>query len=130
MSNAADPTTNSYEAIRASFVDSLNPRPAKPATTRLKPLHDNIVVRRHEAPSVSRGGLHLPEQAKEKPALAEVLAIGTGRWEGQTFVPITVRVGDTVLLSRYGGSEVEVDGEKVVVVRETELLGVMGEVAK
>ena len=92
----------------------------------LRPLYDRILVKRVIEEERSRGGLFIPEQAKEKPAQGEVLAIGQGRrLESGAVVPLEVVVGDKILFGKYSGTEVELDGEKLLILREDEILGVV-----
>jgi chaperonin GroES len=93
----------------------------------IRPLYDRVLLRRKEPEQKSSGGLFLPTAAQEKSQLAEVVAVGTGRLldDGSVF-PLKVEVGMTVLLGKWGGDEVEVDGEKRLLVRESDILGVVG----
>lgn len=92
----------------------------------LRPLNDRILLRREEAKEVTEGGLYIPESAQETPLRAEVLAVGPGRLtpDGKERAPCSVKVGDVVLLSRYGGNEVVVGGEVYLIVQEGEILAV------
>jgi chaperonin GroES len=93
---------------------------------KARPLHDRLVVRRIEAKEMARGGIIIPDTAKEKPMEGEVLAVGNGRvLENGTTVALDVKVGDRVLFGKYSGSEIEIDGEEVVIVREDEVLAIM-----
>ncbi len=92
----------------------------------IRPLYDRAVVRRVIEEERSKGGLYIPEQAKEKPAQGEVLAIGQGRrLESGAVVPLEIAVGDKVLFGKYSGTEIELDGEKLLILREDEILGVV-----
>ena len=90
----------------------------------LKPLEDRIVVRTLEAEQTTASGLVIPDTAKEKPQEGEVLAVGPGRFDdtGTKRVPMDVKVGDVVLYSKYGGTEIKVDGEDLLVLRESDVL--------
>lgn len=94
--------------------------------TVLKPLDDRIVLQPDVADEKTASGIYLPESAKEKPLTGKVIAVGPGKLtdEGKRAAP-TVTKGDQVIYGKYGGTEVELDGETVVVVRESELLGVI-----
>ena len=93
---------------------------------KLRPLYDRIVVRRKDAKEQVRGGIIIPDSAKEKPQEAEVIALGTGKKdESGKAVAFEVKVGDKVLISKYGGTEVKIDGEKFTLVREDDILGVV-----
>jgi chaperonin GroES len=92
---------------------------------KIRPLYDRVVVRRLEAETRTRGGIVIPDKAAEKPSQGEVLAVGDGALleNGQTR-PLAVKVGDRVLFSQYAGSEVKIDGEDLLIVKETEILAV------
>jgi chaperonin GroES len=92
----------------------------------LRPLYDRVVVRRVLEEERSKGGLFIPEQAKEKPAQGEVLAVGKGRrLESGELIALETAVGDKVLFGKYSGTEIELDGEKLLILREDEILGVI-----
>jgi chaperonin GroES len=94
---------------------------------KIRPLHDRLLVRRIEEKEMARGGIIIPDTAKEKPMEGEVLAVGNGRvLENGTKLALDVKVGDRVLFGKYAGNEIEIDGEEVVVVREDEVLAIMG----
>jgi len=99
-----------------------------PLTTSVTvaPLADRVVVRASEEAEQTRGGLYIPDTAKEKPQQGEVVAVGPGRFEKGKRIPMDVKVGDTVLYGRYTGTEVTIDGEQLLIVRESDVLAVMG----
>jgi chaperonin GroES len=88
----------------------------------LQPLGDRVVVRSIEAEQVTASGLVLPDTAAEKPQRGEVLAVGSGRLEDGKRVPLEVAEGDEVIYSKYGGTEVKVDGEDLLILRESDIL--------
>ncbi len=90
----------------------------------LKPLGDRLIVKAIEEDQTTASGIVLPETAKEKPQRGEVLAVGDGAWDedGEKRIPLDVVKGDTVLYSKYGGTEVTVDGEDLLVLRESDVL--------
>jgi len=93
---------------------------------QIRPLYDRILVKRVEAASRSKGGLYLPESATEKPSEGEVLAAGQGRLGDDGVVrPLAVKQGDRVLFGRYAGTEIKVDGEARLVLREKEVFGIV-----
>jgi chaperonin GroES len=93
---------------------------------KFRPLHDRVLLRRLESESKTAGGIIIPDTAKEKPAQAEVVAVGTGvRDEQGKLVPLAVSVGDTVLFSKWSGSEVTIDGEELLVVKESDIMGII-----
>ncbi len=91
---------------------------------KLQPLGDRLIVRAIEEEQTTASGLVLPDTAKEKPQKGEVLAAGEGRWDedGDKRIPLDVKVGDEVLYSKYGGTEIKVDGEELLVLRESDVL--------
>ena len=92
-----------------------------------RPLHDRVLVKRLEGEEKTKGGIIIPDTAKEKPMEGKVLAVGTGRiLENGTKVPLDVEVGDRILFGKYSGTEIKIDGEEVLVVREDEVLAIMG----
>jgi chaperonin GroES len=93
----------------------------------MRPLHDRIVVRRLEEEESTRGGLYIPDTAKEKPQQAEVIAVGDGRLleTGDRVAP-DVKAGDRILFGKYSGAEIKLDGEEYLILREDEILGVIG----
>ena len=91
-----------------------------------RPLHDRVLVRRVEAEEKTAGGIIIPDSAKEKPAEGEVVAVGPGKLnDAGERVAMDVAVGDRVLFSKYGGSEVKLDGEDFLIMREDDILGVI-----
>jgi chaperonin GroES len=93
----------------------------------LKPLEDRLVVKPNEAEQTTASGLVIPDTAKEKPQQGEVLAVGTGKRSEQTgeVIPLDVSVGDTVLYSKYGGTEVTVDGDELLVLSARDVLAIV-----
>ena len=90
----------------------------------LKPLGDRLIVKAIEEDETTASGIVLPDTAKEKPQKGKVLAVGEGKWDedGEKRIPLDVSEGDTVLYSKYGGTEVEVEGEDLLVLRESDVL--------
>jgi chaperonin GroES len=95
-------------------------------TTRVRPLDDRVLVQPAAAEEKTKSGIYLPEQAKEKPMMGKVIAVGPGKLsdEGER-TALSVKVGDTVVYGKYAGTEVDIDGKKHILVRESELLGVV-----
>jgi len=92
-----------------------------------RPLHDRVVVRRIEAAEKTAGGIIIPETAKEKPQEGEVVSVGTGtRLEDGTVVPLDVKTGDKILFGKWSGTEVKLDGEDLLIMKESDLLGILG----
>jgi chaperonin GroES len=92
----------------------------------IRPLHDRVIIRRLEESEAKLGSLYIPDSAKEKPQRGEVVAVGAGKMlDSGDRVPPEVKAGDQVLFGKYSGSEVKVDGQEVLIVREDEILGVL-----
>ena len=96
------------------------------ASVKVQPLADRVVVKALEEAEQMRGGLYIPDTAKEKPQQGEVMAVGPGRFEEGNRVPMDVKVGDKVLYGKYSGTEVTVDGEQYLILRESDVLAVVG----
>jgi len=92
----------------------------------VQPLGDRVVVKPSDQEEVTASGIYLPETAKEKPQRGTVVAAGPGRYEDGKRVPMTVEPGDVVVYSKYGGTEVTVDGEDVLILRESDILAKVG----
>ncbi|MBF0191304.1 MAG: co-chaperone GroES [Magnetococcales bacterium] len=95
--------------------------------SKLRPLHDRVVVKRTEEEKKTAGGIIIPDTAKEKPIQGQVLAVGKGAiQENGSIRPMDVQVGDTVLFAKYAGTEVKLDGEELLIMRETDIMGIIG----
>src|SRR4026209_1671811 len=95
---------------------------------QFRPLHDRIVVKRIEAEEKTAGGIIIPDTAKEKPSQGEVIAVGPGgREEAGKLIPIDIQVGDRVLFGKWSGTEVKIDGEDLLIMKESDILGVVEE---
>jgi chaperonin GroES len=93
---------------------------------KIRPLHDRVILKRMEEETTSAGGIVIPDSAAEKPMRGKVVAIGKGkRLESGDVVALDVKVGDTVLFGKYSGTEVKVDGEDLLVMREEDIMGVI-----
>jgi chaperonin GroES len=93
---------------------------------RVRPLSDRVIVRRiDEEEEKTRGGIIIPDTAKEKPQQGEVVAVGPGRREDGRAIPLDVRKGDRILFSKYSGNEIKLDGEEHLILREDDILGVV-----
>ena len=99
--------------------------------TKLTPLHDRILVRRIDEGETVRGGIIIPDTAKEKPQEGEVIAVGKGKKneDGKVF-PLDVQEGDRILFGKYAGTEIKIEGEELLIMREEEVLGVLSGAAK
>jgi chaperonin GroES len=95
---------------------------------KFRPLHDRIVVKRIEAEEKTAGGIIIPDTVKEKPSQGEVIAVGPGgRDEAGKLIPIDIRVGDRVLFGKWSGTEVVIDGEDLLIMKESDVFGVVEE---
>lgn len=93
---------------------------------RIRPLHDRIVIKRLEAETKTKGGIIIPDAAKEKPIEGRVVAVGNGKLlKNGTLRPLDVKVGDTVLIGKYSGNEVKLDGDEHVLIREDDVLAIL-----
>ena len=94
--------------------------------TTLRPLHDRVLVKRLEERDEKYGHIHIPDSAKDKPQEGEVIAVGTGRVteDGKT-LPLAVKAGDRILFGKYSGSEVKIDGEELLIMKEEDILGIL-----
>jgi chaperonin GroES len=92
-----------------------------------RPLHDRILVRRIEAQAKTAGGIIIPDTAQEKPQEAEVISVGSGaRDENGKLLPLDIKAGDRILFGKWSGSEVTVDGEDLLIMKESDVLGILG----
>ena len=96
------------------------------AKTKFRPLHDRIVVRRITAEEKTKGGIIIPDTAQEKPSQGEVIAVGPGgRDEAGKLIPIDLKTGDRVLFGKWSGTEVKLDGEDLLIMKESDIMGVI-----
>jgi chaperonin GroES len=96
------------------------------AKTKFRPLHDRVVVKRVDAEEKSKGGIIIPDTAKEKPSEGEVVAVGPGgRDEAGKLIPIELKSGDRVLFGKWSGTEVKLDGEDLLIMKESDIMGVI-----
>ena len=91
-----------------------------------RPLHDRVLVRRLEAEEKTAGGIIIPDAAKEKPSEGEIVSVGTGsKAEDGTITPLDVKAGDRVLFGKWSGTEVKIDGEDLIIMKESDIMGVL-----
>ena len=96
------------------------------AKTKFRPLHDRVVVRRIDPENKTKGGIIIPDTAKEKPSEGEVIAVGLGgRDESGKLIPIDIKAGDRVLFGKWSGTEVRLDGEELLIMKESDIMGVL-----
>jgi chaperonin GroES len=96
------------------------------AKTKFRPLHDRVVVKRIEADLKTKGGIIIPDSAQEKPSQGEIIAVGPGgRDEAGKLIPIDLKVGNTVLFGKWSGTEVKLDGEELLIMKESDIMGVV-----
>ncbi|MDP3524317.1 MAG: co-chaperone GroES [Hoeflea sp.] len=97
------------------------------AKTKFRPLHDRVVVRRVESEEKTKGGIIIPDTAKEKPQEGEIIAIGSGiRDDSGKLVPLDVKAGDRVLFGKWSGTEIKIDGEDLLIMKESDIMGILG----
>ncbi|MBW1846751.1 MAG: co-chaperone GroES [Deltaproteobacteria bacterium] len=93
---------------------------------KLRPLHDRILVKRVEEETTTKGGIIIPDSAKEKPAEGKVISVGNGKiGEDGKRIPLDIKKGDRILFSKYGGTDVKIDNEEFLIMREEDVLGVI-----
>ena len=96
------------------------------AKSKFRPLHDRVVVRRVESEDKTKGGIIIPDTAKEKPQEGEIIAVGSGaRDETGKLVPLDVKAGDRILFGKWSGTEVKLDGEELLIMKESDIMGVI-----
>ena len=95
------------------------------SSAKVAPLADRVVIRALDEAEQMRGGLYIPDTAKEKPQQGEIIAVGPGRFEKDKRVPMDVKAGDKVLYGKYSGTEVTIDGEQLLILRESDVLAVL-----
>ena len=94
---------------------------------KFRPLHDRVVVRRLEGEEKTKGGIIIPDTAKEKPQEGQIVAVGTGaRDEAGKLVPLDVKNGDRILFGKWSGTEVKIDGEDLLIMKESDIMGIIG----
>ena len=96
------------------------------AKIKIHPLADRVVIRPLEDTETMRGGLYIPDTAKEKPQQGEIIAVGKGRTEKGERVPMELKVGEKVLYGKYSGTEITLDGEQVLIIKESDVLAIIG----
>ena len=89
---------------------------------KVRPLHDRLLVRRIEAKETAKGGIIIPDTAKEKPQEGEVMAVGSGRREKGELIPLDVKVGDRILFGKYSGTDIKIDDQEYLILREEDIL--------
>ena len=96
------------------------------AKTKFRPLHDRVVVKRIDAEEKSAGGIIIPDTAKEKPSQGQVVGVGPGgRDEAGKLIPIDIKAGDKVLFGKWSGTEIKLDGEELLIMKESDIMGVL-----
>jgi chaperonin GroES len=123
--------TTAPEATSSDQLFTAN-HPKKPpsgdvmAKSKFRPLHDRVVVKRIDADEKTKGGIIIPDTAKEKPSQGEVTAVGPGgRDEAGKLIPIDIKVGDRVLFGKWSGTEIKLDGEELLIMKESDIMGVL-----
>ena len=118
-------------ALPAVFAKNINLiNELRRISMKFRPLHDRVVVKRIDAEEKTAGGIIIPDTAKEKPSQGEVVAVGPGgRDEAGKLIPIDVKVGDRVLFGKWSGTEVKIDGQDLLIMKESDIMGVLDETA-
>ncbi len=99
---------------------------AKEGATKIRPLQDRLIVMRIEGDDKTAGGIIIPDSAKEKPQQGKVVSVGKGKFrEDGTIIPLDLKKGDTILFGKYSGSEIKIDGQEYLIMREDDVLGVL-----
>ena len=93
--------------------------------TKIRPLHDRVIIKRIEEEGKTKGGIIIPDTAKEKPQEGRVVAVGPGRHEDGKVIPLDVKSGDKILFGKYSGTEIKLNGEDHLIVREEDILGII-----
>ena len=97
------------------------------AKSKFRPLHDRVVVRRVESEEKTKGGIIIPDTAKEKPQEGEIVAVGSGaRDDSGKLVPLDVKAGDRILFGKWSGTEVKLNGEDLLIMKESDIMGIIG----
>jgi chaperonin GroES len=99
-------------------------------TVNITPLHDRVLIRRLEQKETAKGGIIIPDTAKEKPQEGEVIAVGAGKMEKGRRVPLDVKAGDRILFGKYTGNDIKIDDQEYLILREDEILAKVGAIAK
>ena len=93
--------------------------------TKIRPLHDRVIVKRIEEEEKTKGGIFIPDTAKEKPQEGRVVAVGPGKQDDGKVIPLGVKAGDKILFGKYSGTEIKLDGEEHLIMKEDDILGVI-----
>jgi chaperonin GroES len=99
-------------------------------TVQIAPLHDRVLVRRLEEKEAAKGGIIIPDTAKEKPQEGEVIAVGAGKIKRGQRIPLDVKAGDRILFGKYTGNDITMDGQEYLILREEDILGTLSWIAK
>jgi chaperonin GroES len=113
-------------ALNGNSGHTRNPKGTLMAKTGFRPLHDRVVVKRIDAEEKTKGGIIIPDSAKEKPQEGQVVAVGPGgRDEAGKLIPIDIKTGDRVLFGKWSGTEIKLDGEELLIMKESDIMGVL-----
>jgi len=94
-------------------------------STKIRPLHDRVIVKRIEEEEKTKGGIIIPDTAKEKPQEGRVISVGPGKHEDGKVIPLDVKAGDKILFGKYSGAEIKLNGEEHLILREDDILGII-----
>src|SRR5207248_4275672 len=124
-------TASNKASFRSAFTSRADLKSEPPkgnvmAKSKFRPLHDRVVVKRIDAEEKTKGGIIIPDTAKEKPSQGEITAVGPGgRDESGKLIPIDLKIGDRVLFGKWSGTEVKIDGEDLLIMKESDVMGVL-----
>src|SRR5438046_3107652 len=125
IANGPDRPPPALADPRSSF--QTKPKGTTMSKIKFRPLHDRVVVKRIDAEAKTKGGIIIPDSAKEKPQEGQVVAVGPGgRDEAGKLIPIDIKDGDRVLFGKWSGTEIKLDGEELLIMKESDIMGVLG----
>jgi chaperonin GroES len=117
---------DTYKALHKPFENLKHNKEGEVRGMKIRPLQDRVIIKRLEEEEKTKGGIFIPDSAKEKPIEGEVIAVGKGkRAEDGKLIPLDVKAGDRVLFGKYAGTEVKIDGEEHLIMREDDILGII-----
>jgi chaperonin GroES len=126
LPSGVEPVSHPNPHLTAIPASTENPKGIHMAKTKFRPLHDRVVVKRIDAEEKTKGGIIIPDSAKEKPSQGEVVAVGPGgRDEAGKLIPIDIKTGDKVLFGKWSGTEIKLDGEDLLIMKESDIMGVL-----
>src|SRR5581483_3555968 len=117
---------HSCRRLAVSRLDCQGPKIEQRALMKVRPLHDRVVIKRIDAEAKGKGGIIIPDNAKDTPSQGEIMDVGPGgRDEAGKLIPIDIKVGDRVLFGKWSGTEVKIDGQELLIMKESDIMGVI-----